>query len=144
VGIKAISYLNTGITVNTSGTQSNLAGMVNGYYDIATGTPWVPYLGFGVGIAELGMNNITNVSSGKLLVNTTAATFAFQGMVGVQYLINNQWAAGVEFRYFKTPDGQFINADGLSSSAGNAQFNLLASLTYHFGTPKPSYPVNAQ
>jgi opacity protein-like surface antigen len=136
VGIKSISFFNTGTTINTSGTQSNLAGMVNGYYDFATGTPWVPYLGFGVGIAELGMNNIVNASSGKSILNTTAATFAFQGMAGVRYFINNHWAAGAEFRYFKTPDGQFINSDGLSSSAGNAQYNLLVSLTYHFGTPK--------
>lgn len=136
VGIKSLSFYNTGTTINTTGTQSNLAGMANGYWDFATGTPWVPYLGFGVGIAELGMNNIANASSGKSILNTTAATFAFQGMLGVKYNMNNQWAAGAEFRYFKTPDGWFINSDGLSTSAGNAQYNLLVSLTYNFGTPK--------
>jgi opacity protein-like surface antigen len=136
VGIKSLAFYNTGTTINTTGTQSNLAGMVNGYWDFATGTPWVPYVGFGVGIAELGMNNIANASSGKSILNTTAATFAFQGMLGAKYYINSNWAAGAEFRYFKTPDGWFVNADGLSTSAGNAQYNVLVGLTYHFGTPK--------
>lgn len=136
VGIKSLSFFNTGTTINTTGTQSNLAGMFNGYYDFATGTPWVPYVGLGAGIANLSMNGINNASSGKAILNTSAVTFAFQAMAGVQYLINNQWAAGVEFRYFKTPDGWFVNADGLSTSAGNAQYNLLAKLTYHFGATK--------
>jgi opacity protein-like surface antigen len=136
VGIKAINFYNTGTTINTNGTQSNLAGMVNGYYDIATGSPWVPYVGFGVGIADLGMNGIQNASTGKSILNTSAVTFAFQGMLGVKYYINSQWAAGAEFRYFKTPDGAFINADGNNTIAGNAQYNLLVSLTYHFGGTK--------
>ena len=140
VGIKSISQFNfPAITVNTTGTQSNLAVMVNGYYDFATGTPWVPYLGIGVGVARFGLNNIRAVRTGRLLENGTITTIAFQPMVGVQYHINNQWGIGVELRYFKTPDGTFRTPLGLTSSAGNAQFILLAGLTYHFGTPPPNY-----
>jgi OmpA-OmpF porin, OOP family len=136
VGVKSISFLNSGTTINTTGSQSNLAGMVNGYYDIATGTPFVPYVGLGVGIADLSMNGVNNAASGHTILNTSTVTFALQGMVGVQYLINEKWSAGAEFRYFKTPDGWFVNGDGLQSSVENAQYNLLVGVSYHFGASK--------
>jgi opacity protein-like surface antigen len=134
VGIKSISQYNVpAITINTSGTQSNLAGMINGYYDFETGTPWVPYLGIGVGVARFGLNNITATATNTLLVNGTVTTLAIQPMVGVQYNINDRLGIGVELRYFKTPDGTFTNAAGNTTAAGNAQFIVLGGLTYHFG-----------
>jgi opacity protein-like surface antigen len=134
VGIKSISQFNfPAVTIQTTGTQSNLAGMINGYYDFATGTPWVPYVGIGVGVARFGLNNITATATNTLLINATVTTVAFQPMVGVQYQLNNQWGIGAELRYFVTPDGTFTNALGLTSSAGNAQYIVLGGLTYHFG-----------
>lgn len=136
VGVKNISFLNSGTTVNTTGSQSNLTAMVNGYYDFATGTPFVPYLGLGVGISDFSMNGVNNAATGHTILNTNTFTLGFQGMAGVQYLINDKWSAGAEFRYFKTPDGWFVNGDGLQSSVENAQYNVLLSVSYHLGATK--------
>ncbi len=126
-----------GFSSNLSGDASNLAVMVNGYYDIATGTPWVPYIGFGIGITQIDLNNVKATPSNVPISNSSDTQFAYQPMVGIQYLIDSQWSAGVEYRYFASSDGHFKTATGELFTASNSSHNVLASLTYHFAPPAP-------
>lgn len=134
-----------GITSNLSGDQSNYAAMVNGYYDIGTGTPWVPYVGFGIGVTQINLNNVATTPGNLAISNSSDTQFAYQPIVGVQYLIDDQWSAGAEYRYFASSDGHFKFASGGTFTASNASHNILASVTYHFAPspPPPPVPVTA-
>ncbi len=66
---------------------------VNGYYDIATGSKFRPYLGAGIGLGF-----ISDQDKG-LEGFDYGTSFAYQGKVGVEYEVVKKGNAFVEFRY---------------------------------------------
>ncbi len=135
-------------SASLKGSTSNLAFMVNGYYDIATGTPFVPYIGLGIGGSYFRFNqlNTTNKTPNIQIANGGDYVFAYQPIVGVQYLINDQWSAGVEYRYFGTLDPTIkysLDPQARRFTVNNASHNVLASITFHFFPPPPPPPTPA-
>ena len=62
--------------------------LVNGYYDIPTGTKWRPYLGVGLGYVNVSVGDtIFNTDFGQVEVITgnSAGTFGYQGKLGLSY-----------------------------------------------------------
>jgi opacity protein-like surface antigen len=102
-----------------SGNISTTSVLVNGYYDIPTGSKFRPYLGAGIGFG---------IISGKIKdqgIETdlgTGSSLAYQGKVGLQYEIAKKGNAFAEFRYlgissYKSDDGNDVsppNSYGLS------------------------------
>ena len=81
------------------------AFMLNGYYDIATGSPWTPYFGAGIGWAKLDLN------SPGLPFSDNDDVFAYQLMGGVAYAINDQLSVDVQYRFMGTADADIQGAD---------------------------------
>ncbi|MBS3026186.1 MAG: outer membrane beta-barrel protein [Dolichospermum sp. DET50] len=122
-----LNYSSFGInkgTVNTQsfpldGNVSTTSVLVNGYYDIPTGSKFRPYIGAGIGVG---------IISGKIKDQGTEAdlgtgsSFAYQGKVGLQYEIANKGNAFAEFKYlglssYKNDSGNDVsppNSYGLS------------------------------
>jgi outer membrane protein OmpA-like peptidoglycan-associated protein len=129
-----------------TGHVSNLAFMANAYYDIATGTRFTPYVGFGVGAARLSMSNVSaSTGFGSLaLVNDTDTVFAYQPIAGVHYAISPRIELGLEYRYVGTTDANFAVAQPTNAFAGSSfkeqyqSHNVLLSLTWHFASPPPA------
>lgn len=113
------NYRNNGAsTIATgSGTQSAAGGltsnnfMVNLLYDFDTGSKWIPYVGFGLGIADVSANTIkpssgTGVSG---FIDGSSSKFAAQFILGVEYAVSDRfgvtvdwrglWASSAEFNY---------------------------------------------
>lgn len=93
------------LTVNDKTRFMSTILLVNGYYDIRTGTAFTPYLGGGVGFA---VNQLTRSDSstdggaaGNFTVSnhTTGVKFAGAAMAGLTYDINSIVSLDVGYRY---------------------------------------------
>ncbi len=75
-----------------TGNVSATTVLVNGYYDIPTGSKFRPYIGAGIGVGLI---------SGKLddIDLGIGSSFAYQGKVGLQYEVAKKGNAFVEFKY---------------------------------------------
>ena len=80
--------------------------LVNGYYDIPTGTKWRPYLGAGLGYVHISAGDIVfNTDFGQLEVVTqnSAGTFGYQGKLGLSYEAMPKGNVFGEVAYLGTP-----------------------------------------
>ena len=65
--------------------------MANAYFDYLTCTPWTPYVGAGMGVSYLKVDDGNYARSGYRL--------AWQVMGGMTYDINSHWALDLGYRY---------------------------------------------
>ncbi len=79
--------------------------MVNGYYDIDTGSAWTPFIGAGLGWAKI------DLSTPALPFGDNDDVFAYQFMGGVAYAINDQLSLDAQYRFFGTQDATIQGAD---------------------------------
>src|SRR5579875_2374697 len=123
----------SGASSSPSGKVHVLAGMVNTYWDFRTGTPFVPYIGIGIGAARDSLSSFS--VAGQPLSNSSDVEFAYQPMVGVRYLLTDALAVGVEYRYFATVQPTFKDSSGQPFNGRIESHNVLANLSYYFGAP---------
>jgi len=95
--------------------------MVNGYYDVATGSPWSPFIGGGIGWAKVDLN------TPALPLGDNDDVFAYQLMAGVSYAIDAQWSIDAQYRFFGTQDATIQGADFSMNSN-----DLLVGIRYNF------------
>ncbi|MDR2098816.1 MAG: outer membrane beta-barrel protein [Rickettsiales bacterium] len=72
---------------------TNHSLMVNGFYDIATGTEFVPYVGVGFGL-----------NRAKIANAGTHSKFAYGASAGVAYNVNEKTAVDLGYTYTKIAD----------------------------------------
>ncbi len=89
--------------------------MLNGYYDIETGTPFVPYLGAGVGLAHVDVDNYSG--GGATIANGDDNVFAYQAIAGTEYRFDERWSGILEYKYF---DASNVEVD---TPAGDAELD---------------------
>jgi OmpA-OmpF porin, OOP family len=115
---------------------NNVAVMANLFYDFNAGGTIVPYIGAGAGVA------FTNSSA--LGGQSSSTQFAYQGIIGVGWNINEQFRLNLDGRYFGTtqPSYNYTGAGGstLSGNYANNNISLMASLQYKFGAPAAAAP----
>jgi outer membrane protein OmpA-like peptidoglycan-associated protein len=114
--------------------------MVNALWDFRTGTPFVPYIGIGVGMASVSLDSFS--VAGHPLSNSSDVVFAYQPMVGVRYHVTDAIAIGAEYRYFATVDPTFKDSTGVKFTGRIESHNVLANLSVFFGAP-PAPPQPA-
>jgi OOP family OmpA-OmpF porin len=106
--------------------------MANVMYDFRMGWPIVPYVGAGAGIAF--------VNASALGGSTSSTQFAYQGIIGVGYEIDQNWRVNIDGRYFGTTNPT-INSPLLGGvTYNNNNITLMASLQYKFGAPSVAPP----
>ena len=112
----------------TAGANFNdTAIMANLMYDFRFGSKIVPYIGAGAGIAF--------VNASALGGSSSSTQFAYQGIIGVGYEIDQNWRFNIDGRYFGTTNPT-INSPLLGGvTYNNNNFTLMASLQYKFGAP---------
>jgi opacity protein-like surface antigen/outer membrane protein OmpA-like peptidoglycan-associated protein len=121
----------TGASASPAGSVTALSFMANGLYDVAHVGPLTPYVGVGLGGAELSLNSLA--VSGTTIANGSDFVFAYQGIAGIRYRLGDQLSLGVSYRYFATADASFKDASGVPFHAGYASHNVLLDLVYYFG-----------
>ncbi len=126
-------------TLNVSGVGSVTAGgdistlglMVNGYYDIDTNSKWRPYIGGGIGGANVSINSLSAL--GVLLADDDTTVFAYQVKVGVAYEFTQALAATFGYRFFATEDADFVDSSGAAFSTDGIQAHIIeAGMRFRF------------
>lgn len=112
-----------GITISTDGDFSTAGLMLNGYYDIPTGSNWRPYVGGGIGFANLSYNEVTLM--GIPAVNDDDYVFAYQGKAGIAYSFSSPWDATIGYRYLGTSDADFVDVTGFPFTADGVQLHVV-------------------
>ncbi len=110
-------------SVSAGGDISTLGLMVNGYYDIDTNSKWRPFIGGGIGGANVSINSLSAV--GVLLADDDATVFAYQVKVGVAYEFTQALAGTLGYRFFATEDPDFDAPDGTPLSTDGIQAHVI-------------------
>ena len=120
---------------------SSISYMANVYYDYHSGnSPWVPYLGAGMGVSTVDFSFSMPSAISGAVVNDKDTVLAYQIMVGVGYEITQHLAVSVDYNYLTTPDVELHSAnipplipgtgDNFKSSNSNHSFNLGIRYTF--------------
>ena len=130
------SYGQIPTSANIPGTAINgkvgqLNVMANLLYDFMPTSVITPYIGAGAGIAFIDGNS-----------SLSDTQFAYQGMVGVAYNVNEQLRFLIEGRYVGTTTPSFNTQFG-NVSFQNNNILALAGVTYKFTAPPPPPPPQA-
>ena len=112
-----------GITIDTEGDFATVALMLNGYYDIPTDSKWRPYLGGGIGFANVSYNDVT--LRGALVINDDDTVFAYQAKAGIAYSFSPHWEGMLGYRYFGTDDADFVDSTGFPFTADGVQMHMI-------------------
>ncbi|MGN0929524.1 MAG: outer membrane protein [Alphaproteobacteria bacterium] len=71
--------------------SNQMSLMLNGYYDIATGTKWTPYVNLGIGMTKEELKGSDDKGSDT--------TFTWQAGLGVSYEVANNFSVDAGYRY---------------------------------------------
>ncbi|MGK2741531.1 outer membrane protein [Tepidicaulis sp. LMO-SS28] len=106
-----------GLSFDVGGQVEQTAVMANAYWDFIPGGTLRPYVGFGIGMADVEVE----ASAGGFTASGSETEAAYRGMLGLTYHMNQNWALDVGYRYTVVAfDNDLENS------------SLLASLRYKF------------
>lgn len=108
---------------------SSWSTMVNGIYQFMPSSSWHPFLGAGIGWAWLDGDFTGNNAS------NSDNRFAYQGIAGVSYDVDTNWALKAQYRYFATLDTDL--GPNNDHNADYRNHSLLVGFTYKFAAPAP-------
>jgi OmpA-OmpF porin, OOP family len=126
-------------TSGTGGYLQNYGGMINAYYDFDIGWPITPYVGAGVGLAQINLNGsratvtqlqtatVPGAATGYYINDTSAWKFAYQAIVGGAWNIGNGLALTLEYRFYGTQSPEF----GISRSSNNAAYPNVGNVPHY-------------
>ena len=103
---------------NDTGATKATTYMLNGYYDFYN-CRWsfVPYLGAGVGVANV-VHGLKFTGGGSTTeINLGAISFAYQGAVGASVRLTDQVKVNLDYRYLQTTKNTLIAISGVEVSA---------------------------
>ncbi len=109
--------------------------MGNVIYDIKTRGRLTPYIGVGAGVAGIDWNEVTPVGGGSVDDNDTR--FAYQGIAGAAYAINENLQLTLDYRYFATEEPEFTTSTGTDFDAGYQSHTIMVGLRWTFREAKP-------
>ncbi len=95
-------------TFALGGKVSTLGFMTNGWFDFNTGSKWVPFIGGGVGGANIDLD-ITSVGGTATIFNQSDTVLAVQLGTGIGYRVNAKSTLSLAYRIFGTMDPKFRN-----------------------------------
>jgi OmpA-OmpF porin, OOP family len=125
-----------GQTFAENGHLRTIGIMANGYYDFDFGSPFVPYIGAGVGVAMLNSELKNNGNT----FNDFNTQFAYQGIAGVSYNFAPNIAANLEYRYFGNTEPTFSDQGLKLKYDSSNNHTILLGVRYTFA-PAPA-PVD--
>ncbi|MDA1326572.1 MAG: outer membrane beta-barrel protein [Proteobacteria bacterium] len=88
--------------------MSTLGFMTNGWFDFNTGSKWVPFIGGGVGSANMDLD-ITSVGGTARVFNQSDTVLAVQLGTGIGYRVNAKSTLSLSYRVFGTMAPKFGN-----------------------------------
>lgn len=119
-----------GLSLAADGNVSALSGMVNAFYDFRLANRVKPYVGGGVGVARLSINDAAVL--GVTVVDDDDIVFAYQVGGGVGFEATPATTIFLDYRYFATADPSFSDVLGGAFESEYASHNVSVGLRYNF------------
>jgi opacity protein-like surface antigen len=100
---------NLGRSFRADGDISATSLMLNGYRDFATGSRVVPYLGGGIGVANVSANKVKlfDVTGEVAYIDDDDTVFAYHLATGVAFTLSPTLTLDLGYRFFGTSNPQF-------------------------------------
>lgn len=115
---------------SAGGDVSALSFMVNGYFDFHNQSPLTPYLGGGIGLARVSVNDLS--VGGEKIVDDSDTVFAYQLAAGVGWEFMPNLILDLGYRYFATADPKFRDMEGERFESEYETHNLMLGLRINF------------
>jgi len=104
------------------------AAMTNVYRDFEPFGAWRPYVGLGLGLADVGLKGYR--INGAPLVDDRERAVALQAIGGIRYDIDERWSLTADYRYFRTSNPL------MNSAAGDVLETSIRSHAIMFGATR--------
>ena len=136
-------------TGTISGDTTTVAIMLNVLRDFDMGSRFTPYIGGGIGFADVDNDIIGSNAAGvpvaplTIAYGTNSRTFAYQGIAGVAVDLAESLALDLSYRYFGTTKENVVgtvNGSPASIAAGYASHSFFAGLRWNFGAAPAQAP----
>ncbi|MDH5764127.1 MAG: outer membrane beta-barrel protein [Nitrospinota bacterium] len=128
-----LAFRNNGISdfvgFPAEGNVSALSYMINGYFDVPTGSPLKPYVGGGIGFATVSYDlEVIGLS----LADDTDSVMAFQFSAGLGYEVSPRATVSFGYRYFTTEDPEMEDVGGFpfTTEYQSHEFNVGARFMF--------------
>jgi opacity protein-like surface antigen len=117
-------------TFSLDGETTALGFMANGWYNFATPGPWVPFIGAGIGVANISLD-LDNIGGVAVSYDESDTVFAYQVGAGVGYKVTPKTMVNLSYRYFATHDPEF--SDGVDNvETEYSTHNVMLGVTVRF------------
>jgi outer membrane protein OmpA-like peptidoglycan-associated protein len=130
-------------SLDDGGNLSAWSLMANGYYDFNRGGVVQPYVGLGIGIAEVDVDAADLDPAPAVFADGSETGFAWQGMIGLGWQVAPQLIVDLGYRYFSVDGVDFdVTVDTLPPAIFNAEGDydqqaVTLGLRYSFAPPPP-------
>lgn len=121
-------------TSTGSGDYTTINPMLNLYYDFPGMGRFTPYLGAGVGLANLDLGSVSPVDGSRL--DDSDWVYAYQGIAGIGYQLTNNVGLFADYRYLDTSEGNFKTAAGRELGTDYTEQRVMVGLRWFFGAPE--------
>lgn len=111
------------------GTLENEVGIANILFDFRAEARVSPYVGVGVGLAEVTLQDYGFAGTPEAFAEDNV--LAYQAILGIGIEVTPHWTLQFDGRYFATEDARF-DFFGASTEASYAAVNVTAGLRYFF------------
>jgi len=119
-----------GIELDVSGTVKSTSYLFNAIIDIENKSSFTPFLGAGLGIANLNLNNIELL--GVEIVDDSTTVFAYKFITGIDYAISPAFSVTADYSFFGTSDPKFEDVLGVDFKTEYHTHNINAGIKYNF------------
>lgn len=117
-----------GVDIAGGGSINTSALMINGFFEFDWQDRWHPYVGGGIGFAEINVDNATVL--GVFLADDSDTVFAYQAGGGIGYSLSDSLILSLDYRYFATADPDFTAVGGVPFEAEYGRHDVRLTLRW--------------
>jgi OOP family OmpA-OmpF porin len=117
---------------NSDGNLNSFGLMGNFIWEYDNPSGIYPYIGAGMGGARVSASDFSNLGGAAL--NDSDVVLAYQGLAGVAFALNPNLSLIAEYKYFRTSEAEFRNANNARVTIDYATHSATVGLRYRFGT----------
>jgi opacity protein-like surface antigen len=123
-------FLGESFEDSADGDVSAASLLFNAYWDLPTGGPVTPYIGGGVGFANVSFNEVEDL--GVEIIDDDDNVLAYQAAAGIAFDINPDLALDLGYRYFATEDPELEDDFGDEFETEYSSHNVSLGLRFMF------------
>jgi len=130
-----------GTSGNAGGNTSALSFMLNGMLDFGDDDGISGFVGAGVGMARVKMNNARVYQNLAPFLDGSDSRLAWQVIAGVRQAVTDNIDITVKYRFFNVPDVRMTAFNGSDTKMRWRSHSLLGGVTFNFGGAVPPPPA---